>query len=412
MKVKSINKTLFSLGLVLSILGIPAVALVKIGICQNLSILSILIQILSCLLLFNYREMFSYPLPTSDFTAILLYIFYVLFLAFISDFFFMQPPFGFIYQLFYVLQIIFLWNNVNRVDFDQLSRFLSWCSGVLTLIALFFIIQNFRSTGSFFFQGLGLDEFKHFVVSRSTTATLAFITLIIVFLNKQLSYFWKYIFGVAALLVMISSNRRSINGTILLIIILYFLRGGNIKINRKQLVMFIINIIILVIGGILIYMCVPSVHEILNHSIDSFSNAIGTYFGSTTVWDLSASYRQERLSTIPQLYLFDSTFKEFLLGRGYMTDWLDIPYLQAFWDLGLLGGIYFIVIQFILPLYYVFKKTDIPFIKFTQYYVFLRIMLNCASGLPYANSFFPLVLLMVLFRASQKNDKSMEQTIK
>lgn len=404
MRIRSWNSTFFSLGIVLSIVGIPAMALIKISLNQNLSILSVMVQILSCLLLLNYRKIFYYPKINFAFFTILLYTLYTLFLAWSSDIPFMSPPVGFVYQLFYSIQIVFLWNNMDRVDLKQIINLLLWVSGILTLVALFFIVDNIRSTGNFFFQGLGLDEFNNFIVSRSTTATLSFITLILILVNNSWKHskFWLYLFFMVSVFVMLCSNRRSITGTFLIIGIYHFICLQKIKIKKKYLLVVLLHSIAIVTIFVIMYFLIPSFQNLIQSSFNSLENALGTYFGNSTSFDLSANYRRQRLETIPELYLFNSNFKEFVFGRGYMTEWLDIPFLQAFYDLGFIGGIYFLIIQLFLPLFFIFKKTDEPIIKFAQYYVLLRVILHFCSGLPYG-CFFPLVMLMLFFNIKKLN---------
>lgn len=403
MKIHSWNSTFFSLGIVLSILGIPAMALLKISLNQDLSAFSIIIQIVSCLLLFNYHKIFSYPKLSLGFFSILLYTIYILILAAISDIPFMTSPYGFIYQLFYAIQLLFLWNNIDRIDFKQILNMLLWVSGLLTIISLFFIVENFRNTGVFFFQGLGRDELNNFVVARDTTATLSFITLILILVNNkwQSSRFWIYLFFMASVFVMLCSNRRSITGTTIIILIYHFFSLQKLKIKRKKFVLILLHSISLIIVFLMMYFFIPSFQNLIQDSFNSLANAIGTYFGNDKSFDLAANYRREKLETIPELYFFNSSLKEFVFGRGYMTEWLDIPFLQVFYDLGIVVGIYFLIIQLFLPLFYFFKKTNEPIIKFVQYYVLLRVLLHFCSGLPYG-CFFPLVMLMLFLNVEKR----------
>ena len=132
-------------------------------------------------------------------------------------------------------------------------------------------------------------------------------------------------------------------------------------------------------------------------------NGLKTYLGNERS-DMSAGYRRSRIESIPNEYWNNSTLIQFVFGRGYNTDWLDIPYLQAFWDLGLIGGIWFLYIQGIAPLKHVFKRPSNPAVEFAQYYTIFRLVQNFSNGTPYGN-FLPVIMLYTFERVSTTHER-------
>lgn len=65
---------------------------------------------------------------------------------------------------------------------------------------------------------------------------------------------------------------------------------------------------------------------------------------------------------------------QFLFGRGYMHSWVDMPFFQAFIDLGVFGGIVFSIIMFVVPLKYLWKKTNSAAVMAAQYFTVLSMI--------------------------------------
>ena len=147
--------------------------------------------------------------------------------------------------------------------------------------------------------------------------------------------------------------------------------------------------------------------DTLGHAGEMLVNGIRTFLGIDNS-DLAAAMRTSKADYVINQYLYHSTPKQVLLGRGYMTTWVDMPFIQAFWDLGLVGGITYIVIQFAIPLKYMLKKTDSQGMRAAQYLTFMTIFDGIASGYPYGR-FFETVLMITIDTAHRQGNDNPTQ---
>ena len=117
---------------------------------------------------------------------------------------------------------------------------------------------------------------------------------------------------------------------------------------------------------------------------------------------MAASMRVASSSSVLNNYFYNSNVKQILFGRGYMTTWVDMPFIQAFWDFGALGGITFAGCGFIIPANYLLKKAKTQGCRAAQYLALKTMADSVASGYPYG-CFFNIVLMIVMFKAEEED---------
>ena len=130
----------------------------------------------------------------------------------------------------------------------------------------------------------------------------------------------------------------------------------------------------------------------------SIRRAIFTLLGSESVQvDASAISRVQVRKGIIGEYDQYSIF-QILFGRGYMYKYLDFPILQAFIDLGLVGGCVYAFVQILLPLRYLFRKPRNSTEKFFQMCLIFGLIDLFFNGIPYGwDKFLVLILAIQLF---------------
>ena len=396
-----------SIGIVLCICGVSIGGLIKLAAGVNYSWLSALIIIFSTILLIDIKRIRFYSRIPTTLIPIYLYSIYTIVLALVCGAPFSGSNISILYQLVYLIHIILLIGVCSEFDPDCFIRKAFWITGFSPLLAL--ILLNIKGFG----VGYGIllsrsDETN--AVSRATTGFIAFygVCASIVFKPKnKYESITKIVFVLLSLTLLIMSSRRSTIIALVLIIFLRFIRNySSYTVDIRKILKRLLLVIMLCFVVIMVLRINPTISSAIDRAWNSLLNGFRTYIGLEGN-DRSASYRREQIESIPNEYLNNSTFVQFIFGRGYNTDWLDIPYMQAFWDMGLLGGIWYFIIQGIIPIIHLFHKPKNSAIEFAQYYVVLRIVQNFSNGTPYG-TFFPIVFLYALESGMALTDRKLQ----
>lgn len=395
------KKQRISVGLVLSICGVSVGGLIKLALGVNYSWLSAAIILLSILFLVDVSRIHLYRKMTCLVVAIYMYSAYTLCLACLNSTAFFGSNISIFYQLVYFIQIILIWGLRDRYDTEDFQKKAFWILGMSSLFAIYLLFAKQIGVG----YGILLESTDDTnAVSRATTGFVGYYSLCasLVFRpHGRIERFSKAFFMLSSLCVIVLSARRSIFIALAIVTILRFIHNFDAKrvdlwkVLKRLLIVFLSLFVIIVL-----LRTNNTVSKALDRAWNSIVNGIRTYVG-IDYSDRSAGYRRARIESIPNEYMNKSSFSQIVFGRGYNTDWLDVPFLQAFWDMGLLGGIWYFIIQGIIPIFHVFRKPNNAAVEFAQYCVVLRIIQNFSNGTPYG-TFLPLILLYV-FEYAGKN---------
>ncbi len=390
-----------SIGIIFCIIGVSLGGIVKLLLKTNLTWISTFISALSIILMIDVRKLFlfRYRKPNAAVLAIIIYSLITLFMAFFSSYRMAKGGYGLVNQLVYFCQIVILWDRGNDIDAEELHKALLWIMLGATITSFFLILQNSAITGSLFFTYLLSSSGNTTGVSRITMGAIGFLGFIVglSFQSKSLWYkIARYSCMIMGIAVLGLATRRSIYLAVILVIFVHIKnRIAKLPIDRRNmLVKIVLYIFFILIGLYVLYQINDSVQNVINKAVESLLNGIRTYLGFDNT-DLAASYRRERIESIPKEYIEKSSFFQLVFGRGYMTEWLDIPFMQAFWDMGLFGGSFYFIIMGVLPVCHILKPADNMVIMFAQYNVVLSVVEGFANGAPYGR-FLALVLLLVL----------------
>lgn len=379
-----------SICIVLCFVGISLGGVVKLIIGENIVWLAMVISAVSTLGLIPRKKPIFQSISWEVF-SIFLFSVYTIGLAFYQGIPFWSDTVGLAYQLVYLLQIVLLWNIARDYDISQVIKVGFGILGVSTFIVLYFLVTN-DITAGFGVLLSKIEETSTSPVSRATTAFIGYFGYLFALTfvcNSRKKSVARIVIILSSLMVIFLSTRRSVLLATFISTIIHLKNKYSIE-SQKRLLNQLAGWFLLLFVIVVFVMTNQYIRENVLYAFDSFMRGLTTYTGYDDS-DLAASYRYERIITIPKEY-FNSSVAQFLFGRGYNSDWLDIPFLQAFWDLGLFGGIWFLIIQGIRPLTHLMKKPVNNITEFAQYYALLRIVQNFSNGTPYGN-FLPIVFL-------------------
>lgn len=426
------------LGIVLVIAGIGCMAVVKGLLDYNIRALSIGVVVGAVLLMAAGQSCRQIQKPTWQIGLIGIYSLVTLVLAFFSDVGLMATGCGFVYQAAYFVEIALLWNMRRDVDLEIYVEIGFWVSGIFCVAELVLLMvrgyfpnfNNFytlhrnvnpvdmgvRTFPPFFntFYDSGFVNpfdkklkgwlFVDILFDREATGALsyaAFVFAVSYRADKKPTKVCKAIFLLTAAMVIAVSSRRSVYMAVVLALILH---GRNVHVMewvRKHK-----RLSAALAGGaavllVLVCIAVPMIRKLLAVVVIKFWDGVMTILGLAQT-DASASMRFDAAGSAWKSYK-QSTLPQFLFGRGYMDSWVDMPFFQAFIDLGIFGGIAFSVITFIVPLKYLWKKTDSAAVMVAQYFTVLSMIEGLFNSFPYGK-FFSIVLLLTASDWAKKKE--------
>lgn len=394
------KQIIFSLGVFLAMQGVNLMAICKVLIGRNLRILTPAVMLLTLLVLTDWDRVYNlrFARQSRSKSWLLLYLFAVTVLSFFSGYDLTQPSYGFVYQLIYLLTIMALWNQVDPIDGDMFLRMFFYLSGILCFAAMMLILINYHQTGDMYFQGLGREADGSSIITRATTGGIAILTFASVLsfqARNVVERVLRILFLLMSLFVIFVSRRRSVYMYFLVMLLYWYwysVKGAGMRwVSRKTVIRAVLFALFMI--ALLAFLMSNSVtRPIVDRGIRSLTKGIATYIGRTED-DVAAMYRHERLARVPKLIVVDSDVLQFLLGYGYMHEWLDIPMLQAYQDLGLIGGTLFTAVAIVLPIRMMITRPENNTVLFVCLISITQIIGCFTSGLPYGSAFFPIALL-------------------
>lgn len=327
---------------------------------------------------------------------LLVYQFYALFLAVWAKTPLMQGTTGSIYILF-VIVLILVSATIKQIDGDRFV-FLMWLiTGILnTLISAYFVREGIEQFNSYFIGDVVLAD-------RSVLATAGYFHILAMITYKAKNKFFhllKVPLLAAALYNIIITMRRGMFVTLAIILLLHLYLTAKVNINAKVLFRGILIVIVLYI----LYLKVPYIHLQADKMLDSASNAINTLLGKKVgSEDVAAAMRvQNRNLALDDMKKFSVI--NWLFGKGYNAKWIDFPFLQCFYDMGILGGLFYIATQLLPFSFFAEHKSNMQNHEKLLFYLFIiSFVNNFYSGIPYGmTKFMYIVPLLANWSNSRK----------
>ncbi|MGC8979480.1 hypothetical protein [Caldisericum sp.] len=320
--------------------------------------------------------------------------------------------FYFLYLLTYFLLLLFV--RDEEVKFIYISFLLSTFLSNFIFIYFFktlFTSITFREIGSRAYIGqekgnpnLYANIAYYGIIASLFTLKKAYKQMykILAFINIPLS-----------LLVILLTQNRTVLIVLLIVVICFIVKEilhilTSFKVKKIDLFKIIKIFAIFIFFFLLIFVIIPQ--DILSIYFSNYSiyleglllNLSGKVGDQSSIQRIDAfNMIINELKTVPENYL---------LGMGYKYEWLDIPFLQAFRDLGFLGGFVFlifhaIVVSYVIRYLFLKRNIDLNFISLLLL-LYILIFFNCmAHGQPYDLSHWLLLITIVRFLKLPKNGK-------
>lgn len=202
------------------------------------------------------------------------------------------------------------------------------------------------------------------------------------------------------------SGKRSplLVGAAMCLLYCYKIKGLNFVQTVK------IGILLLIGGGILIsvFNTEFNIVEQLNNSIERTVTGIDDMLTGS-----SKSGQSARMRYFAKQWAYDYidirfTAINFILGAGVMTRWLDVPILQSFLDMGIIGFMFFVVFVIAYPIRILLSRlSNNPQILFACLYCLPNIVTTFNSGTPYGMArWIPIGFLLVVLVAFRKTQRA------
>lgn len=405
------KSVLYSIGVFLAYVGVSIGGLIKLLFQTNFSWISSLILILSLVFLFDYKRMLKFHIPNWPICAIFIYSIITLTLCLLSEAR-NQRVYGFTYQIVYFLQIVLVWNNYKRIDSDNICKVFFWGSLASSVLALFLILRYSVGHGSLAFNFLITSSETTIGVSRTTIGAVGFCSFIscLTFMpKKQYEKVCKVLAIIFAIFVLGLSTRRSCIIAAVVGCVIY-IRDLVIQSDKKSIHVVTIKRVIISVGFLFVavltlYYTNETIRIQIDRVVELLFSGFQTYMGVENS-DLSASYRRAHIVTKPMEFL-NANAKDFFFGKGYLYEWLDIPFLEAFIDLGFFGGIYYVILMGVLVIKNILFRTNSRALTLARLMLILSFIQGFVSGAPYGN-FLPLVLFYAIKERVEEERVRME----
>lgn len=386
-----------SIGIVFALVGISCMAMVKALLGSNIRSLSFIVAGLSVVLMAIGQDLRYVKAGNRDMILVFVYIITTLIMSLFSGIDIMQVEYGFIYQLVYFLQIYLLWNVRRDLSLSFVVEFGFWLTGLFCTIALVLLFRF--SMGGLLFYNSYLSSSGEYIFNRSATGNLSYMTLVFSLSYKpqnKVETIFRQLFLAISILVIAFSTRRSVYAAVILTIIIKIKNDAVFikRMDRKKFIRNIVALCIFIVAFYLAYRSSENIRITIEKVWESFISGLFTITGREST-DMAASMRATTSSAVIDQYLNHSTIIEYLFGRGYMETYVDMPFIQAFWDMGLLGGIVFFIIQFIIPIKYILKKPRTQAFTAAQYIAAFSVVNGVISSTPYGH-LFNMVIVIVM----------------
>ena len=397
------KRLMSEMGIGMSLISIPLGMIVKI-ILGNMLFGNLLMAV-GLVLMFPYHRI-KEGIKLNLLTGVILFIILAFIYYFLSDF---DEP---VYLIYIGVSLIFSMGislSKYEVDFsfDKTILFIwlfslvtvlgglyCFASGTLTIFSGMF---DFNEEGDAIYDGLTMGS----VCITQMISSFYFISKKEISSTKRICLFLLIIID---FVVTIMAFKRTPLLIATLVIFYYLRRLGYLSMTHKKVFGILMVILIAVIYVLNNNEVKEAVESIVEYTYEGISNLITgnhTGHGLTNSTDMRIDNRDQALNMIAQFDIL-----EYMLGKGFMTFWFDMPLLQSYLDMGVIGFLLFFSYTVILPFYAVFsknKKNDL--VLFCGMLAVPSAICSLTSGHPYFHSIWMHIsLLCFVLNANYENN--------
>lgn len=397
------KRLMSEMGIGMSLISIPLGMIVKI-ILGNMLFGNLLMAV-GLVLMFPYHRI-KEGIKLNLLTGVILFIILAFIYYFLSDF---DEP---VYLIYIGVSLIFSMGislSKYEIDFsfDKTILFIwlfslvtvlgglyCFASGTLTIFSGMF---DFNEEGDAIYDGLTMGS----VCITQMISSFYFISKKEISSTKRICLFLLIIID---FVVTIMAFKRTPLLIATLVIFYYLRRLGYLSMTPKKVFGILMVILIAVIYVLNNNEVKEAVESIVEYTYEGISNLITgnhTGHGLTNSTDMRIDNRDQALNMIAQFDIL-----EYMLGKGFMTFWFDMPLLQSYLDMGVIGFLLFFSYTVILPFYAVFsknKKNDL--VLFCGMLAVPSAICSLTSGHPYFHSIWMHIsLLCFVLNANYENN--------
>ena len=397
------KRLMSEMGIGMSLISIPLGMIVKI-ILGNMLFGNLLMAV-GLVLMFPYHRI-KEGIKLNLLTGVILFIILAFVYYFLSDF---DEP---VYLIYIGVSLIFSMGislSKYEVDFsfDKTILFIwlfslvtvlgglyCFASGTLTIFSGMF---DFNEEGNAIYDGLTMGR----VCISQMHSSFYFISKKEISSTKRICLFLLIIIDFVVTIMAFKSTPLLIAT---LVIFYYLRRLGYLSMTPKKVFGILMVILIAVIYVLNNNEVKEAVESIVEYTYEGISNLITgnhTGHGLTNSTDMRIDNRDQALNMIAQFDIL-----EYMLGKGFMTFWFDMPLLQSYLDMGVIGFLLFFSYTVILPFYAVFsknKKNDL--VLFCGMLAVPSAICSLTSGHPYFHSIWMHIsLLCFVLNANYENN--------
>ncbi|MCD8328854.1 MAG: hypothetical protein LUC25_07165 [Ruminococcus sp.] len=390
--ISSLKEHRLEIGLVLALAGIQFSIIIKSMTGLTIDLTNV-IFFLSLVLIPDYSKLLSGCLPLHGWqmNITLGYNVYVAILAVVSGASMWASGTGTIYTLYTIVFILALMTNTREIDGEFIVAF-TWAStGIFSVFLFYLVTDKFTNFG-------GTIQYLSSGADRLSLSVIAFYYLCSMLLFHTKNYFLQFlkiVFAIVAFYDVMACTRRGLMVALIIIFFYHLWQSASLKISSQMLFRVIGSLLLAILALWIAMRLIPGFGELIENYLDKLTLGVNTYFGNTSSGtDAAASSRNAMISEFPEIFNSGTLFQQ-LFGHGYAYYWMDVPYLEAFIDLGIFGGIWYLIVQLIIPVRIILRRTDSLSLKYAQYFAIIGITYNIYSGVCYGQyKFVPVVILI------------------
>lgn len=364
----------------------------------------------SVLLTVDYKNLVSFKFPSYSKFFALLWIFQIIELFYAA--YCTRNVTQYIYMHQYLLAITFsLSTQTPNRHFHYLDRLFLYSSGFIAVVVAYQATMGFTglyTENIFYNEYIGHSQMEEGgdKITMGRALLFSIICAIVYKTHYKFEYLVRILIVVFAFLGLFMFNTRASIVTAIICLVMYYYKkvtyNYGIEVKNPLLKNFFFPVFITFSFFLFSYYTIDYVHVTIDHLYESLTRGIFTYWGDYSMGeDESTSYRYK---TIQKILTDQYSFKDILFGKGYYTIYIDIPMFQAFYDFGLWGILYFLILGY-WPVKYVVKMNtkQIPVMMVLLFSIqYLFDQLYC--GLPYFFFQFMPIILLVFFYNNNKNN--------
>lgn len=395
--------TCFEIGLVLLVVGMQFGTALK-NVLGGLDLVNF-IMILSCILMIDYSNLLRgifFKLNKSSIILILFQILMIIYALLSKN----QEIKLYFYHLYLIVVIISLATQNRKKEFKNFFRYLFYISAFIAIVVFWQatnggteLITSYRNTGKLWLEEGG----DPITMSR---ALEIYIIIALVYQSKNIfEKLFKVMSLVASIIGLFSFSNRAVIIGCLFVYIVYILNTKLKSLSYKKIIKGIMIFAMIFLFGFILFKYSSYIQTKVMSLIKSTINGINTYLGIGS-GELDASALTRNLIRTEVFEIINTKFSiiNYLFGYGYNFIYIDMPVIQIFFDMGIVGFSIYVIYTLYIPIKFIMTNKNSKIDLFIKLFLVQMVFDQFYCGLPYYYFYFtPAILIMLSY--NQKSEE-------